>query len=265
MRLALFVHTSLVVLLTCLATGTPVRADDLYLSAGSDLPGKVYLSEGGTAERLIHTRPARPDRAYPNAIMKVAQTAVGADGKTWFCSGLDGSVMQLLEGRHEIQVFEFSGQIRDLACTGEAQTVYFSVVPTPQNGEPLADGAIYRRDLGEGRPTLVATIRQADVGGNWWGTFTIHEGTIYLATLEETSRIFTVSETGVTQVGEVPTTRIRGLAIAGDGTALCVTGTGEVSALRNFSTPERVLQSARRWTDVSLRSPAENRRPLARP
>src|SRR5262245_52775044 len=141
-------------------------AEDLFLTDGAEMPGKLYLSSNGNPVAPIHARMGRPDPAYPHAIMKLQQVAVSPDNKIFFCSGLDGSLMHLLDGRHEIQSFEFDAQIRDLACTGEDATVYFSVVPTPQNGAPLADGVIYRRNFGEGRPTVVATVRQAEVGGN---------------------------------------------------------------------------------------------------
>ena len=237
------------------------RAEDFFLAAGGDMPGKLWLSEGGTAERIRHARAGRPDPAFPNAIMKVGQIAVTADHKIFFCSGLDGSLMHLLDGRHEIQVFEFDGQIRDLACTGEAEVIYFSVVPTPQNGEPLADGKIYRRHFGEGRPTVVATIRQADVGGNWWGAFTIKDGAIHIATLENDSRIFKVAGDSVTEVGRSNGHKIRGLTVGGDGAFYFVDGNGKVFKTTNFQTAESVLATGRRLTDVNLAAPADGARP----
>jgi len=50
----------------------------------------------------------------------------------------------------------------------ERMVALVSVVPTPQNGEPLADGKIYRRDLWAGEPSEFAVVRQSQVGGNWW-------------------------------------------------------------------------------------------------
>lgn len=237
------------------------RADDLFLAAGSDFPGRIWLSEGGTVERVLHARHARADRAFPNAIMKVAQVAVTPDDKIFYCSGLDGYVMHLLDGRHEILSFEFDGQIRDLACTAEERTVYFSVVPTPQNGAPLADGKIYRRDLGDGRPTVVATIRQADIGGNWWGTFTIRDGAIYIATLEDNGRIFKVDDNTVSPIFEAHAARIQGLTAGGDGFFHFVTGAGKVFRTTDFQSVEPVLTTSRRLTDVTVRAPADSIRP----
>lgn len=248
-------------LLSVFALAKSSRADDFFLASGSDLPGKIFLSQGGSAERVRHARAGKADPAFPNAIMKVGQVAVGADSKIYFCSGLDGYVMHLLDGRHEIAVFEFDGQIRDLACTGEVDTVYFSVVPTPQNGEPLADGKIYRRNFGDGRPTVVATVRQADVGGNWWGTFTIKDGDIYIATLEADSRIFKVGGDAVAEIARANGFRIQGLTAGGDNAFLFVTGAGKVYRTVDFAAIEPVLTTARRLTDVNLAAFKESPRP----
>ena len=244
-----------------LLTAGSVRAEDLFLAAGSELPGKIWLSEGGTVEQLRHARAGRPDPAFPNAIMKVGQVAVAPDGKIFYCSGLDGSLMHLLDGRHEIQSFEFEGQIRDLACTGEDQTIYFSVVPTPQNGAALSDGKIYRRNFGDGRPTVVATIRQADVGGNWWGKFTIHDGVIHIATLERDSRIFKVAGDAVTERGVTRGHRIQGLTAGSDGAFYFVEGSGKIFRTRDFRTSESIISTGRRLTDVNLAAPAGSPRP----
>jgi hypothetical protein len=139
--------------------------------------------------------------------------------------------------------------------------VYFSVVPTPQDGQPLADGRIYRRNFGDGQPTLVATIRQADVGGNWWGTFAIHEGSIYIATFENNSRIFRVDAPTVTPAIQTRGMKIHGMTVGGDGTFYIVTGTGKVYRTIDFTTLTDVLTTPRRLTDVALRAPADGPRP----
>jgi hypothetical protein len=209
---------------------------------------------------LVHRREAVPDRAFPNAIMKLAQVAVGPDGKLFYASGLDGSVMHLLDGRNEIQSFEFAGQVRDLAATGEEHTLYFSVVATPQNGEALADGKIYRRDLWEGRPSEVVTVRQADVGGNWWGTFTIREGAVYVATFGEQSRIYKVTSEGA-QLAFEARVPITGLSVDPAGDFLFASGDGNVYKTRDFVDIETVLRSEGRVTDVSQRASREAPRP----
>jgi hypothetical protein len=238
-----------------------VVAEDLYLAEANVFPGRLLVSEGGTAERVVHRRQPRPDRAYPSAVMKLQHIAVGPDGKVYYCSGLDGSLMHLLDGRNEIQSFEFSGQIRDLACTGEEHTVYFSVVPTPQNSEPLADGKIYRRDFWDGSATEVATVRQADVGGNWWGAFAIHDGVIYVATLDERSRFFKLTGDGPQPVFADNAFRVTGFTPGAGGEFFFTTGDGNVYRTSDFASADAVLRTDRRLSDVSVRAASESPRP----
>jgi hypothetical protein len=236
------------------------NAEDLYLTDGSAFPGQLWLSEGGTAERSILRRETRANAAYPTAIMKLSQATVGPEGHVYYCSGLDGHVMHLLEGRNEVLSFEFAGQVRDLASTGEEHTVYFSVVPTPQDGERLADGKIYRRDLWDGAPSEVLTVRQDDVGGNWWGTFTIKDGVVYIATLGDNARIYRVTGRGAELAFETRV-RIDGLTTGPDGDFYFVGGDRKVYRTRDFERFETALETDRRLTDVTLRAAREGVRP----
>jgi hypothetical protein len=260
MRSTLLVSLSLA-LLSLLVASPYAVAEDFFLTSGAEFPGRLYLSQNGSPERPIHARAGRADPAFPRAIMKLAQAAVAPDNKIYFCSGLDGSIMHLLDGRHEIQILEVNGQVRDLACTGEPQTIYYSVVPTPQNGAPLADGLIYRRDMGDASPTVIATIRQADVGGNWWGTFAISDGSIYIATLDDSSRIFRVAGDSVSAFATTNGFKIQGVSAAGDGSFYFVTGADKVYRTTDFTSVEPVLATIRRLSDVALRTPANSPRP----
>jgi hypothetical protein len=238
-----------------------IRADDLWLADASEQPGVLRLSEGGTSPHVAFARQPIPDRAYPEAIMKVSQIAVGADGRVYYCSGLDGSLMHLLDGRHEIQSLEVDGQIRDIACTGEEHTVYYSVVATPQDGQALGDGHIYRRDFWSGTPELVATVRQADVGYAWWGCFTIREGTIYLVTLGSPSRIFAWDHGQIQPVFHGNTHKIAGISASPDGGFLFVDGAGTVRETENFEDVHAVLSTKHHLSDVSVRASSHNERP----
>ena len=184
--------------------------------------------------------------------MKVGQVAAAPDGAFYFCSGLDGYVLGLLDGRNEVLSFEFDGQIRDLSCGGEDHVVYFSVVPTPQNGEPLADGKIYRRDLWQGTPAEVATIRQADIGGNWWGTFCVRDGVMYLATTEPTSRLFRLTGVAPEPIFPSNTRRILGIEADGDG-FLVADGSGQIIRTIDFTSFESVLSGTVKASDVTVR------------
>lgn len=233
-----------------------LAAQDLYLSDGRVFPGQLWLSRSGEPERSLYRRQPTADPAYPRAAMKLGSVAVGPDRKIYYCSGLDGYVMHLLDGRHEILSFEFDGQVRDVDCASEAHTVYFSVVPTPQNGEPLADGKIYRRDIWAGQPSEVAAIRQSQVGGNWWGTFAIRDGVVYLATFENPSRILKLTSGGPEPFATA-SFKIHGLATASDGSFYFTDGTDKVYRTTDFQTSEPVLRASRIFTDVSVAPTAD--------
>lgn len=236
-----------------MGTSQNLDAQQVLLADGSLHPGGLWRLGGYAAETLVHHRLSRPDAAFPHAIMKVAQVAVTPEGNIYFSSGLDCYVMHLLDGRHEIVAFpEINGQIRDIACTSEEHTVYYSVVPTPQDGAPLADGVIYRRDIWEGSPTAVATIRQSDVGGNWWGTFTIRDGVIYLATTEESSRIMLITNGSIQPFAIANGNRIAGISVNQEGKFHFACGDGRVFATDDFTTVSVVHESPRGLTDVTF-------------
>ncbi len=227
-------------------------AADLLLTDGAVFPGQVWQSRNGAAEQSIFRREATANLAFPRGAMKIGPVAVGSDGKIYFASGLDGYVMHLLDRRNEVVSFEFGGQVRDIDCGGEPHTVYFSVVPTPQNGEPLADGKIYRRDLWAGQPSEFATIRQSDIGGNWWGTFAIRDGVIYLATFESPSRFFKWTSSGAERVFENNTARVQGFATGDSGAFYFTDGTDHVYRTADFQNVETSFRGARNFTDVAV-------------
>ena len=248
-RLRIYLGTGILTI-ACTAAAS---AEDLFLTDGKAFPGQLWLSQAGISERSIHRRPAVANPAVPHAVMKLGQVAVGPEGDVYFCSGLDGYVIHLKDGQHEVQSFEFGGQVRDLACTGEEHTLYFSVVATPQDGQPLGDGKIYRRDLWDGRPAEIATVRQADIGGNWWGCFTVRNGAIYIATHEDRSRLFKLTSDGPQAVYPDNTFSIRGLSTAADGSFYFVNGSDKVYRTTTFADAEVAFSSERPFTDVSLR------------
>jgi hypothetical protein len=225
---------------------------DYWLTDRSDFPGKIWRVDGNSDEQLVHQRKAKADPAFPQAIMKVAHVAAAPDGAFYFCSGLDDCVLALLNDQHEVLSFEFGGQIRDLSTGGEPHVVYFSVVPTPQNGEPLADGKIYRRDIWQGAPVEVATIRQADVGGKWWGTFCVREGTVFLATTEPTSRLFRLRGGSPEPVFTDNTQRILGIEPEDDHFLVAVDN-GQILRTTDFASFATIYNGAVKASDVTVR------------
>ncbi len=238
-----------------------VADEDLYLTDGRSFPGQLWFARTGAPERLLHRREVTVNQAFPRAAMKLGQVAVGPDGKVYFASGLDGYVIHLLDGRNEVVSFEFAGQVRDLACSDEEHTVYFSVVPTPQNGEPLADGKIYRRDIWAGQPSEIAAIRQSDVGGNWWGTFAVRDGVFYLATLETPSRILKLAGSEPERFATADGYKIQGLACGPDGQFYFCDGSEKVYRTADFRKVEPVFAGSRPFTDVSPRPRGEAPQP----
>jgi hypothetical protein len=240
------------ILLLAFCLSGSAASDELLLTDYRTFPGELYQSQNGGHETRLIRREATANPAYPRAIMKLGQVTVGPDAQIYYCSGLDGCVLGLLDRRNEILSFEYPGQIRDLDAGGEEHTVYFSVVPTPQNSEPLADGKIYRRDIWAGQPVEVATIRQADVGNNWWGTFTVVDGTPYIATLENPSRLFKITSAGPEPVFTTNRAKIVGLTATPDGKFLYTDGTNRVYRTADFEAVETAYDSARPVSDVAI-------------
>jgi hypothetical protein len=243
---------AMLALLAAVLSCANAAASDLLLADGKTFPGQLWQSRDGQGEWLIFREQATPNRAYPNAVMKIGHVAVGPDGKAFFASGLDGYVLHLLDRSKEVVSFEFPGQIRDIDTGGEEHTVYFSVVATPQNGAPLADGKIYRRDLWAGQPSEVFTVVQAQVGNNWWGTFAVQNGSVYIATLENPSRIFRLSSADPERVYIGNRYQIQGLAATADGSFYFTDGTANVYRTKDFDTYETVFRGARPYSDVAV-------------
>lgn len=138
MRSAFCLAVALV--LSCSATAA--CAESLWFADASAYPGKVWRNSGSGGPTVTHHRLAKADRAYPNAVMKVAQIAIDVEGNLFFCSGLDNYVIRLVDGRHEILPFpEAPGQVRDVSCSMEPHTVYYSIVPTPQENAARRTGS----------------------------------------------------------------------------------------------------------------------------
>jgi hypothetical protein len=231
---------------------TFASAENLLLSDIREFPGKLWRTTGNAPETLIFRLPATPNPAYPRAAMKIARIAADRKGRIYFATGLDGYVFRLLDDAHEVVSFEFPGQIRDIDCGHEPHAIYFSVVPTPQNNEPLADVKIYRRDFWDGQPSEEATVRQSQVGGNWWGTFTVQEGLVYLATLDNPSRLFKLTTSGPEKVFGNNRFQIQGMSSTVDGKFVFVDGTNKVYRTSDFENVETLFDGKRNFTGVAV-------------
>jgi hypothetical protein len=116
----------------------------------------------------------------------------------------------------------------------------------------LADGKIYRRDLWQGQPSEVATVRQADVGGDWWGAFAVNGGETYIATLSTPSRLYKLTSGGAEPVFTNNQHRIEGFGADEDGHFVFTDGAGGVYRTGDFEQFETLIQGDRKFTDVAI-------------
>lgn len=222
---------------------------DLYLTDATHFPGALWLSREGRAERVAHRRDVQPLSSAPGMIPRLAQVCVLPGGKQFFCSGLDGYVFHNLNG-HEVVSGDHKMQVRDLAPGENDHTYYFSTVATPQNNERLADGRIYRHDVWEGGPRLVATVKQDLVGNDWWGAFAVKGEDYYIATLRSPVRVYRLQGAEAELKWESTEHRITGMTFDGDH-LLFASGGKEIYRLRDFHDLDVVLRTERNMSDVA--------------
>jgi hypothetical protein len=222
--------------LASLAAGSsPARAEDFYFVEGSAFPG-VMLRQEGNDLREVHRRPSAPRPAALNPVPKIASLTFGAEGTVYFCSGLDGCIFAK-NGDGERLFHEDEGQIRHVAFNPIDGCLWYSIVNTPVDSAPLADGVLRARNLVSGQVVREIPVRQREVGNDWWGQFTFHSQKLYVATLGRSgspATIFDVRSEGPVEVFRVPTGTINGMAVAINGDMLLATGGAEVIRLREF-------------------------------
>lgn len=223
---------------------------DLYLADAAHFPGVLWLSREGRPERVVHRRDVKPLASAPGMIPRLAQVCVLPGGKQFFCSGLDGYVFHNLNG-HEVVSGDHKQQVRDLAPGDDDHTYYFSVVSTPQNGEPLAEGRIYRHDLYDGGPRLVATVKQEIVGNDWWGTFARKGEDFYVVTLRSPVRIYRLNGADAELKWESAERRVTALTFDGDGQPVIASGGTDIIRLRDFTDAQVLLRAERNMTEVA--------------
>jgi hypothetical protein len=237
-----------------MAVGTAAASgEDLLLTTARSWPGVVLLSEGGTSPREVY-RHSDASRVLGSALPKVAAVTYSAREGTFVSSGLDGAIFKVAGGRPTL-LYEHPRQIRDLAAENGEGRIYFSVLPTPQNGQALADCEIWYFDLRTGHATQFAPVSQSAVGGDFWGAFTIHGGVLYVATLTPQSRIFRIFPDGRSELaGELGLGSITGLAVSPAGEFYLATGSGKVFRTGDFRSVATVLdEPALEIADVAVR------------
>lgn len=225
---------------------------NLLLADNNRWPGAVikFTVEG---ERDLHVvDPAMMPRDARDAVPRVGSVAISPRGEVFYCSGLDG-VIYKLDGGRPVVVHQHGPPVRDLAFGSQNDILFFSVVRTPQNGEALADGEIFRKNVRTGDYGRVGVVHQTDVGGNWWGSMTVHRGQLYIATMGRTSRIFRQRTTGWETMMETSSLVIQGIDFENGGDLYLVAGTGTIHRSTNLRDIENVNESrVSRFADLAL-------------
>lgn len=167
---------SLVALLGLLAAACPVRAAWAFTEFGP-WPGEIKLATRGPEPRLHYRRPTTISPNDGRAWSRLCTlTCAEPGGPIYFASGLDSRIYQLVHGRERL-VFDAAGlakpapQIRCVRMVPGNPYLYFTTVPTPQDGAPLSNGTIYALNLERGQVDFSIPVAQADVGRDWWGAF----------------------------------------------------------------------------------------------
>lgn len=180
------------------STLTPAAVgEEFVLADGRAWPGRIFTANG-RAESVLNVRPGGlPQELIP----RVQSLTTLPDGRIIFCSGLDRSLVELLP-RGE-RVFQQGGYLARQVRTDRDGTLYWSGLETPINGNPLPDGFIYKLNA-RGQAETVMTFSQGDVGRDWWGSFDVVEGRVFVGTNRGRTSIYDVSVSPVQPVCTLP-------------------------------------------------------------
>jgi hypothetical protein len=235
------------------------QVDDLWLANSADFRGRVRVSHQGDPPKVIYTRPQLAYPADPQAVMRIAQLAVGRDGTLFFCSGQDGAIWRVAADEPETRVLTNSGTVCDLAFDADTAALYFSTVQAVDSATKQREGRILRVDLASGGSEEVLRVGVTDVEGSWRGVFTVQDGVFFLATDDSPSRIYRVAGGEFQRVYRYNPRRVTGLSIAASGEFLVADDSSEIWSTRTFSVFSEVIATEFGISDVAA-VPAKPRR-----
>lgn len=239
-----FAWAGLAVFVACNACS----ADDFLLADGQAWPGRILACRNGVVAPFHDRTNSLPDGLVP----RVQSISVLPSGEVAFCSGLDRTVLEADRlGEHTLH---HGGYLARQVRTDRDGTLYWSGLETPLGGNPLPDGFIYALDPNTHEVRTVLTFSQGDVGRDWWGSFDVVNGRIFVATLSGPSQIYDVSVSPVRHVCTLPFA-ITAFRFAADGSLYATNGQGQlyrVADVTNSAPAELVLDAGVRFVDFDF-------------
>lgn len=228
-------------------------AEELHLATCNDADGVLSVAELVGSVQWNRVRLPNHQMVSKTLPGPSRQVAIDAYGVRYEVSGRDGRIIRHDGGLRTV-VFECPGRIHDIVCTGESKVVYVSAVPTSLNGE-VQDGGIYRINLRTRRSSLVMAVRQAEVGGQWWGTFTIRDGAFVIATNDSPSRLFKMTAAKPLPIHAKNRFSISGMTTDECGHLLFATGESKLYRTADFTSVESLAELDEPIADVTRRAP----------
>lgn len=221
---------------------------EIILADGQAWPGRILESRSGRVDAWFSRPAALPDGDVP----RVQSLAILPSGQVLFCSGLDRSIYEI-SGRSERR-FHHGGYLARQVRVDADGMVYWSGIETPRDGQPLPDGFIYSWNPSTREIRTVLTFSQQEVGHDWWGTFDVHNGRIYVGTLRDHTRLYDVTTSTASHFGTLPfaATAFR---FASDGSLYACDGHGKLVRFANpsdLTTFDVILVTSTPFADFSF-------------
>ena len=181
-----------------------------------DETGRIYRLAGAKAQEQY----ARLE-AGNKGIFSIAESP---NGEVYFCDATEPRIFMVKAGR-EVVSYKHSGLVKHLAFD-PAGRLHFSSVAGSRD-----DGVIYRLDGSVATP--VFTIRQADIGGNWSGTFAFDpQGRLWVSSgARRPASLYRVENNGYVKVFTTQASGIMGFVFLADGSVAYANNASSVMRL----------------------------------
>lgn len=195
-------------------------------------PGK-FVSIRGASSSIYWQRGAVNDSLVP----KIRSLTPLPDGSIAFVSGLDRSILAL-RTNGEIELHQ-GGYLARQVRTDSNGDLYWSGLETPQENNPLPDGFIYRRKASTGQVETLLTFSQELVRRDWWGSFDVRNGQVYVATLKSPSTIYRLENSIPKPIATIAS-NISSFRLESDNSVVAADGAGGIFRVPDLQQPERI-------------------------